>query len=181
VQEKVGLIASISGKILRTKPENDQRLGHFCGFVRFARSVHPTRKSNRSTALDQTCLVQAGCEHQVTRRRRETQFAGKSASKVPNRARSLLAAVNAVTSAPGRSPAIEETHRGRHYNTWRRDTDCEGSCCGPAGFVVALNEGVGRTGLAVTPMAAPHLVVAFSLSRLAKGCLLLNWRPHCLR
>src|SRR5262252_7866969 len=67
LRESLGPTAKITGKIPRMKAENDPRLGHFHGFVRFARSVHPTRKSNRSTALDQRSLVQAGCEHQVTR------------------------------------------------------------------------------------------------------------------
>jgi hypothetical protein len=52
----LGPTMKITGKIPRMKPENDPRLEHFCGFVRFARSIYPTRKSNRSTDLDQTCL-----------------------------------------------------------------------------------------------------------------------------
>jgi len=70
-----GPTAKITGKIPRMKPENDPRLGHFYGFVRSALSIHPTRKSNRSTGLDQTSLVQAGCEHQITRRRLEIPLA----------------------------------------------------------------------------------------------------------
>jgi hypothetical protein len=48
-KKTVGLVAASAERYFG---RNRKMLGHFCGFVRFARPIHPTRKSSRSTALD---------------------------------------------------------------------------------------------------------------------------------